>query len=274
MIIKINTEVGDFRIHLAEEEKAFTTVEKYVRDVRFFAMWLGKRELCKSTVTEYKAYLCENHAPASVNAAISSLNSFFSFIGRHDLKIKSLKMPKKLFNDEKSLTKAEYSRLIATADERLSLIMQTICSTGIRISELKFITVEAAKCGIAEVNCKGRRRNVLLPKKLCIMLRKYVHKNKIKSGAVFVSKNGNPLDRSNIWSEMKKLCKKAGVSPKKVFPHNLRHLFARTFYRIHKDIVRLADVLGHASVNTTRIYTADTIETCRRYVQALDLLRC
>lgn len=266
--------IAAFEAKLTENERAAATVEKYVRDVRIIAKWLGDRELCKSTVTEYKAYLCEKYAPASVNAAISSLNSFFSFIGRHDLKMKSLKMPKKLFNDEKSLTKAEYSRLIATADERLSLIMQTICSTGIRISELKLITTNAVKCRIAGVNCKGRRRNVLLPKKLCIMLRKYIRKKKIKSGAVFVSKNGNPLDRSNIWAEMKKLCKKAGVSPKKVFPHNLRHLFARTFYRIHKDIVRLADLLGHASVNTTRIYTADTIETCRRYVQALDLLRC
>lgn len=269
-----NETIVDFGKQLLKNERARATAEKYVHDVRAFADWLGDQELCRATVVEYKATLCEKYASATVNGALSSLNRFFEFTGRHDLHVKTLKIPKKLFDDDKQLTKAEYSRLIEAAGERLSLIMQTICSTGIRVSELRFITVEAVDVGIAEVNCKGRRRMVLLPKRLCKMLRRYVCRQKIKSGPVFVSKNGNPLDRSNIWSEMKKLCKKAGVSEKKVFPHNLRHLFARTFYEKHKDIVRLADVLGHSSVNTTRIYTTDTIETCRRYVQALDLLRC
>lgn len=269
-----NEVIINFGEQLLQIERARATAEKYVRDVRAFADWLGDQELCREAVVEYKATLCEKYASATVNGALSSLNRFFDFIGRQDLRVKALKMPKKIFDDDKQLTKTEYSRLIAAAGERLSLIMQTICSTGIRVSELRFITVDAVNGGIAEVNCKGRRRMVLLPKRLCKMLKGYIGRRKIKSGPVFVSKNGSPLDRSNIWSEMKKLCKKAGVSEKKVFPHNLRHLFARTFYEKHKDIVRLADILGHSSINTTRIYTIDTIETCRRYVQALDLLRC
>lgn len=269
-----NEVITNFGEQLLQSERARATAEKYVRDVRAFADWLGDQDLCRETVVEYKMILCEKYASATVNGVLSSLNRFFDFIGRHDLRVRALKIPKKIFDDDKQLTKAEYSRLIAVAGERLSLIMQTICSTGIRVSELKFITVDAVNDGIAEVNCKARRRMVLLPKRLCQVLKGYVGRQKIKRGSVFVSKNGGPLDRSNIWSEMKKLCKKAGVSEKKVFPHNLRHLFARTFYEKHKDIVRLADILGHSSINTTRIYTTDTIETCRRYVQALDLLRC
>ena len=159
-------------------------------------------------------------------------------------------------------------------NERLYLLMQTICSTGIRVSEVRYVTVEAVARGIAEINCKGKRRQVFLPKQLCQILKQYIKGQKIKSGAVFVTKNGNPLDRSNIWSDMKKLCKAANVSEKKVFPHNLRHLFARTYYSLQKDIVRLADILGHSSVNTTRIYTMETGEIHRRQIQKLGLLRC
>ena len=179
---------------------------------------------------------------------------------------------------EKELTKAEYERLLTAAkskkNERLYLLMQTICSTGIRVSELKFITVEAVERGIAEINCKGKRRQVFLPTELRKMLSRYLKEQKIKSGAVFVTKNGNPLDRSNIWSDMKKLCKAANVSEKKVFPHNLRHLFARTFYSLQKDVVRLADILGHSSVNTTRIYTMETGNIHKKQIEKLGLLRC
>ena len=242
-------------------------------------MWLGDQELCKTAVLAYKAHLCEYYAPASVNAALSSLNSFFNFMEWYDLRIKNLKIQKQIFaSTDKELTIAEYDRLLQAAkqkkNERLYLLMQTICSTGIRVSEVRYVTVEAVARGVAEINCKGKRRQVFLPKQLCQILKQYIKEQKIKSGTVFVTKNGNPLDRSNIWSDMKKLCKAANVSEKKVFPHNLRHLFARTYYSLQKDIVRLADILGHSSVNTTRIYTMETGEIHRRQIQKLGLLRC
>ena len=197
----------------------------------------------------------------------------------HDLKIKSVKIQRKIFSSqENELTKSEYERLLDAAksknNERLYLLMQTICSTGIRVSELKFITVEVLKRGFSEIYNKGKRRTVFLPDKLCRALRAYTRQQNITNGAVFVSRNGKPLDRSNIWSDMKKLCESANVSPKKVFPHNLRHLFARTYYGLQKDIVRLADILGHSSVNTTRIYTMESGEIHRKQIQKLGLLRC
>ena len=250
-----------------------------MHDVGEFQIWLGEQELCKTEVLAYKSYLCECYAPASVNAALSSLNSFFNFMEWYDLRVKNLKIQKQIFaSTDKELTKAEYDRLLQAAkqkkNERLYLLMQTICSTGIRVSEVRYVTVEAVTRGIAEINCKGKRRQVFLPKQLCQILKQYIKQQKINSGAVFVTKNGNPLDRSNIWSDMKKLCKTANVSEKKVFPHNLRHLFARTYYSLQKDIVRLADILGHSSVNTTRIYTMETGEIHRRQIQKLGLLRC
>lgn len=277
---KITTEmIKAFNDYLIDEEKAATTVNKYLHDVGEFQIWLGEQELNKMAVLAYKSYLCERYAPASVNASLSSLNSFFNFMEWHDLRVKNLKIQKQIFASmDKELTKAEYDRLLQAAkqkkNERLYLLMQTICSTGIRVSEVRFVTVEAVARGIAEINCKGKRRQVFLPKQLCGILRQYIKEQKIKSGAVFVTKNGNPLDRSNIWSDMKKLCKAANVSEKKVFPHNLRHLFARTHYSLQKDIVRLADILGHSSVNTTRIYTMETGEIHRRQIQKLGLLRC
>ena len=197
----------------------------------------------------------------------------------YDLRVKKLKIQKQIFaSTDKELSKAEYDRLLQAAkqkkNERLYLLMQTICSTGIRVSEVRYITVEAVARGIAEINCKGKRRQLFLPKQLCQVLKQYIKEQKIKSGSVFITKNGNPLDRSNIWTDMKKLCKAANVSEKKVFPHNLRHLFARTYYSLQKDIVRLADILGHSSVNTTRIYTMETGEIHRRQIQKLGLLRC
>ena len=276
---KITTEtIKSFNDYLINEEKAAATVNKYLHDIGEFQIWLDEQELCKTAVLAYKSYLCERYAPASVNAALSSLNSFFNFMEWYDLRVKNLKIQKQIFaSTDKELTKAEYDRLLQAANqkknERLYLLMQTICSTGIRVSEVRYVTVEAVVRGIAEINCKGKRRQVFLPKQLCQILKQYIKEQKIKSGAVFVTKNGNPLDRSNIWSDMKKLCKAANVSEKKVFPHNLRHLFARTYYSLQKDIVRLADILGHSSVNTTRIYTMETGEIHRRQIQKLGLLR-
>ncbi|MBR2466999.1 MAG: tyrosine-type recombinase/integrase [Clostridia bacterium] len=258
-------------------EKAPSTVSKYIKDVRNFYLVLGDKELEKRDVIFYKQSLEARYAPTSVNAALSSINGFFRFMGWHDVTVKSLKLQKQIFiSEEKELSKTEYERLIRAAkdskNERLYLLMQTICSTGIRVSELEYITVEALGGGIARINCKGKQRRVFLPRRLCDSLKKYAKSRKIKSGPVFVTKNGNPLDRSNIWSDMKRLCKSAGVSEKKVFPHNLRHLFARTYYSLQKDIVRLADVLGHSSVNTTRIYTAEGGAVHRRQIQKLGLL--
>ena len=279
MRIITNKHIENFKNYLINEEKAEATVSKYLHDVSVFAAWIGGRDLEKSVVLAYKAGLCEKYAPASVNATLSSLNCFFSFCGWYDLRVKNLKIQRQIFaSTEKELSKAEYERLLTAAkskkNERLYLLMQTICSTGIRVSELKFITVEAVERGIAEINCKGKRRQVFLPKDLRKMLGRYIREQNRKSGAVFVTRNGNPLDRSNIWSDMKKLCKTANVSEKKVFPHNLRHLFARTFYSIQKDVVRLADILGHSSVNTTRIYTMETGVIHRRQIEKLGLLRC
>lgn len=277
---KITTEtIKSFNDYLINEEKAQATVNKYLHDVGEFQIWLGEQELCKTAVLAYKSHLCEHYAPASVNAALSSLNSFFNFMEWYDLRVKNLKIQKQIFaSADKELSKAEYDRLLQAAkqkkNERLYLLIQTICSTGIRVSEVRYVTVEAVNRGVSEINCKGKRRRVFLPKQLCQILKQYIKEQKIKSGAVFVTKNGNPLDRSNIWSDMKKLCKAANVSEKKVFPHNLRHLFARTYYSLQKDIVRLADILGHSSVNTTRIYTMETGEIHRRQIQKLGLLRC
>ena len=274
-----NEQIILFQEHLINEEKALATVGMYVRDVKKFMDWISAVPINKGTVLAYKNHLIEHYAPASVNAALSSLNSFFNFMEWYDLRVKNLKIQKQIFaSTDKELTKAEYDRLLYVAKKmnkrRLYLLMQTICSTGIRVSEVRYITVDSVNRGVAEINCKGKRRQVFLPRALCRMLTQYLKEQKIKSGAVFVTKNGNPLDRSNIWSEMKKLCKAANVSEKKVFPHNLRHLFARTYYNLQKDIVRLADILGHSSVNTTRIYTMEIGEMHRRQIQKLGLLRC
>lgn len=277
---KITNElIHSFKTYLIEEEKSENTIEKYIRDVTFFMIWLNDQEVTKILALEYKKELCEKYAPASVNAAISSLNSFFSFTGWHEIRIKALKIQRQIFSSkDKELTKAEYERLLTAAkskkNERLYLLMQTICSTGIRVSELRFVTCEAVKKGQAVISCKGKMRTIFLPKELCKMLKKYVNEQGIKDGSVFVSRNGKPLDRSYIWKMLKNLCEAAGVLKDKVFPHNFRHLFARTYYSLQKDIVRLADILGHSSVETTRIYTIETGDICRRQIQKLGLLRC
>ncbi len=272
-------EIENFEQFLIEEEKSLATREKYLRDITAFLVWLEGRELEKSAVLEYKEHLLESYAPASVNSILSALNSFFGFFQWHHLKVKTVKIQRQLFaNQGKELTKQEYERLLCAAkskgNEKLYLLMQTICATGIRVSELRFITVESLKAKRAIIHLKGKMRIVIIPNELCKILLAYSRQNCIKTGAVFVTKSGNPLDRSNIWKLMKKLCISANVEKAKVFPHNLRHLFARTFYSVQKDIVRLADILGHSSVNTTRIYTMETGDVHRKQIQKLGLLRC
>lgn len=271
--------IKNFENYLIQEEKSDNTVEKYIRDVILFMVWLNCCEVGKTVVLEYKKELISKYSPASVNSHLSSLNSFFSFCEWHDCKIKNVKIQKQIFSrTEKELTKAEYEKLLKAAksrkNQKLYYLMQTICSTGIRVSEVKHITAEAVKTGQATINCKGKIRIVILPKQLCKMLKEYMRLQGIKSGSVFVTRTGRPLDRFAIWKSLKVLCDSAGVSRDKVFPHNFRHLFARTYYSLEKDIVRLADILGHSSVNTTRIYTMETGEIHRKQIQRLGLLRC
>ncbi len=267
----------EFRQHLIDDEKSSATLEKYMRDLKTFYLWLNNRKLEKSIVIAYKEYLINNYQTTSVNSMLSSLNSFFVFNGWYALKVKTIKTQKQLFiPSEKELTKNEYERLLRTAynkkNKRLYYIMQTICASGIRISELQFITVEAVKSKKAEVRCKGKNRTIILPDSLCKILNNYIKERHIKNGCIFITKNGTPVNRSNIWTDMKKLCDEAQVSHSKVFPHNLRHLFARTFYSQQKDIVRLADILGHSNMNTTRIYTIESGDIHRQILQKLDLV--
>ena len=273
-----NILIQKFRKHLIDEEKSASTLEKYIRDITAFMEWCNSAEIDKALVLRYKQGLIEHYAPASVNSVLSSLNSFFAYNEWHGLKVKMLKIQKQIFAERsKELTKAEYERLLDAAkqkkNERLYYLMQTICASGIRVSELSAITIEAVRARRANINCKGKMRVVILPKELCKILTEYARGQKITSGPVFITKTGKPLDRSTIWKMMKALCESAGVDREKVFPHNLRHLFARTYYSIQKDIVRLADILGHSSVNTTRIYTMETGEVHRRQIQKLGLLR-
>lgn len=269
--------LSGFRQHLLEQERSENTISKYLRDARAFVGFIGKKALDKAVLVEYKSHLAEKYAPASVNSMLAAVNCFLEFIGRRDLHAKPLKIQKPLFAErEKELTKEEYERLVKTAkesgNERLSLIVETICSTGIRVSEVKFITVEAVRTGRAEINCKGKHRVVFLPDDLRELLARYIERRGIKGGSVFVTKNGKPLDRSNIWRDMKNLCERAEVTRQKVFPHNLRHLFARTFYAVEKDLLRLADILGHSSINTTRIYTMESGEEHARMLNNLKLV--
>ncbi len=255
--------IAEFKEHLILEERSEITVEKYIRDVKAFAAYTLNGTITKETVIAYKKHLQENYAVRSVNSMLASINSLFAFLGWHDLRVKSLKLQQQVFcPEEKELTKAEYARLCRTAErkhnERLNLILQTICGTGIRVSELQYITVEAVKKGEAVVNCKAKTRSVFIVKELKQKLLRYAAEQNIKSGMIFVTRTGKPISRTNIWREMKALCEEANVNPQKVFPHNLRHLFARVFYGIEKDIAKLADILGHSSINTTRIYIIST----------------
>ena len=267
----------EFACYLREEEKSAATVEKYVRDVRCFMSFIGEGEISKQSVMAYKQKLGASYAPASANSMIAALNTFFRFCGRHGLCVKRFRVQRQAYcSEEKELTRAEYMRLLDTADkkrnERLGLIIRTICGTGIRVSELVYITVEALHKGEATVRCKGKCRRVFIVSELRKRLLRYAKEQKIRAGAIFVTRGGKPISRSNIWREMKALCAEAAVAPSKVFPHNLRHLFARTFYGVEKDIVKLADILGHASINTTRIYTVTTGAEHRRKMEHMRLV--
>lgn len=270
-------EIDAFKENLILEEMSEATVEKYVRDVKMFAAYVSGEAVNKEIVIAYKKNLQEKYAVRSVNSMLAGINQFFEFKEWYDLKVKLLKVQQQIFgSEEKELTKEEYMRLCRAAKQknnlRLSLILQTICATGIRVSELKYITVEAAKKGEAVVNCKAKTRSVFIVKKLRKKLLDYAAKMNIKSGMIFITKTGKPIDRTNIWREMKALCKDAYVDPQKVFPHNLRHLFARMFYSLEKDIAKLADILGHSSINTTRIYIISTGVEHRRYMEKMRLI--
>lgn len=270
--------IDDFKKHLISEEKSQNTIEKYLRDICSFKTFSKDSVVNKDVVIRYKEDLAaKGYAVKSINSMIIAVNKFLTFIGLDRLKIKTIKEQRQIYcPEEKELTKDEYANLVNAAEKkgksRLKNIIQTICGTGIRISELPFITVEAVKSGRADVHCKGKRRTVFIVKSLQKKLLKYIKEEKIKSGCVFVTKTGKPVSRTNIWRDMKKLCKEAKVNPEKVFPHNLRHLFARVFYGIEKDIVKLADVLGHNSINTTRIYIVSTGEEHRKYMERMRLI--
>lgn len=263
--------------YLRQEERSGNTVAKYIRDLRMFFSFLGEEELKKEKLLAWKAHLIEKYAPSSVNSMLAAVNTFLDWSNLASLKVKPLKMQREIFSSpKKELTREEYQRLVQAAERknnrRLSLLLQTVCATGIRISELKFITVEAVCTGHARVDCKGKSRIVFFPTELTRALRRYCHAVGILTGAVFCTKSGKPLDRSNIWKSMKELCGSADVEPEKVFPHNLRHLFARTYYELEKDLSRLADLLGHANVTTTRIYTMESGAQHARQLERMGLV--
>ena len=253
--------IDAYCLSLLTDERAPGTIQKYRRDLAAFARWIGGAAVTKETAARWKTHLLERgYKPETINSKLSAINGFFAYMN-WAIRVKFLKIQRRLFRDPaRELTREEYTRLLTTArengQERLALIMETLCATGIRISELRYITVEAAKDGRATISLKGKIRTILLPTKLYRKLQKYAKKEKIASGAIFRTKSGKPVSRRQVWYELKRLCKAAGVEPDKVFPHNLRHLFATTFYRACKDIARLADVLGHSSIETTRIYLA------------------
>ncbi len=268
--------ISAYRTNLIREEKSTATVEKYLRDVRAFSAYVGERCVTKELAVAYKAHLQERgYALRSINSMLASVNSLMVFLGWQECRVKALKQQRQIYcAEEKELTKAEYVRLLEAAGDRpqLRLVMETICSTGIRVSELRFFTVEAVRRGEVVVHCKGKTRRILIPGKLRRRLLDYAGKEKNRSGVIFVTRSGKPLNRSSIWAQMKALCGAAGVSGSKVFPHNLRKLFARTFYGIEKDIAKLADILGHSSIDTTRIYIMSTGTEHRRKIERLGLV--
>lgn len=269
--------------YLKQEERTPATIQKYVHDLTALLDYLDGAPVTKAALIGWKEELAHRHAPATVNSMIAAVNGFLRFMGWRECAVKLLNIQKSLFCDEsRELTRSEYARLVRAAEQggnqRLSLVLQTICATGIRVSELKFITVEAVGTGRAEIVNKGKRRTVFLPDKLRRLLQKYLRGQKKTAqpadakNPVFTTRTGRPLDRSNIWRDMKRLCESAGVEPDKVFPHNLRHLFARTYYTLEKDLSRLADILGHSSVNTTRVYTMESGRVHARQVERMGLV--
>lgn len=280
MLDRILTEsnILSFEQNMISEEKGNVTIEKYVRDIKLFYNFADGRLVTKEIVIEYKKNLIEKgYSTRSVNSMLASINSLFSFLGWFDCRVKSLKIQQEIFRpEEKELSKSEYIKLVKAAqkkhNERLCLILQTICGTGIRVSELQYITVEAVQKGSTKVSCKAKNRSIFIVKELRKKLLKYAKSKGITSGKIFITRSGKAVDRVTIWREMKKLCREAEVNPSKVFPHNLRHLFARAFYALEKDVAKLADILGHSNINTTRIYIISTgIEHCKR-MEAMRLI--
>ena len=271
-----NKEIQEFANYLCREEKSAATQEKYLRDVRVFCVYADDNEITKELVVAWKKQLVESgYAVRSINSMLASVNSLLDFLGLSNCKSKNIRMQQQTYcTEDKELTKAEYMRLLDASkkNEQLNLVIQTICGTGIRVSELRYFTVEAIRYGEVTVDCKSKTRTILVPGKLKNILLNYAKKHGITTGSIFITRTGKPLNRSNIWSAMKKLCETAGVKPSKVFPHNLRKLFARTFYSIEKDIAKLADILGHSSINTTRIYIITTGIEHRRKIERLGLV--
>ena len=268
--------IQQFSRYLMQEEKSAATIGKYLRDVRAFSKFSQGRPVDKETVIAYKKQCTERgYAVRSINSMLASVNSFLGFLGWLDCKVKSVRLQRQVYSaEEKELTKAEYLRLLEASrgQEQLHLVLQTICGTGIRVSELRYFTLEAVRTGTVTVNCKSKTRTILVPGKLRKLLLAYARKSGISGGVIFRGRNGRPLDRSCIWRKMKRLCRQAGVPASKVFPHNLRKLFARTFYGIEKDIAKLADILGHSSINTTRIYIMTTGAEHRLKIERLGLV--
>ncbi len=267
--------VEHYARYLREEERAEGTIEKYLRDIRTLTIFAADAPITKELVTTWKEHLLtQSYAPVTINSMLAAVHGFFAFLGWENCQVKYLKVQRRLFRDaNRELDKSDYEKLVATAQgrgqQRLALLIETICATGIRVSEVRYITVEAARMGKAEISLKGKIRTILIPGKLARKLQKYAKKNKIASGEIFLTRSGKSMSRRQIWAEMKNLCKYAGVDASKVFPHNLRHLFARAFYRAYKDIAKLADVLGHSSIETTRIYL---ISTGNEHIRALERL--
>lgn len=250
--------IVEYEMMLNEDEKSAATISKYVYEAKEFVSYLNERDIDKDVVIAYKKELASKYKPRTVNCKLIAVNSFLKFLDKHNCIVKTLKIQEQLFlNDDRILTISDYKRLLTYASKDFGLLLETMAATGIRVSELEYITVETVKEGKSDINCKGKNRLIVVPSALKKKLEEYIGRKKITSGPVFVTRNGKPLDRTNIWRKMKKICIKAGMNPDKVFPHNFRHLFARTFYEEEKDIVKLADVLGHSSTNTTRIYTMD-----------------
>lgn len=278
--IKLNNHLlRKYEKYLKEEEKSKATIEKYIRDIKALYEFLPEgKEITKEILVDFKQHLCEKgYEMTSINSMLVAINRFLDYIHIPKYKIKLFKIQKKIFFDEdKELTKLEYQRLLQAAktnhNEKLFMLLQTLCATGIRVSEHRYITVESLMKRKAIVYNKGKQRIVLISKNLCKMLLQYCKRNNIKKGPIFITKYGNPMDRSNVWTAMKKLCAKAGVKKEKVFPHNLRHLFALTYYHLKKDIVGLASLLGHASIETTRVYTRTNAKECLRYLHKMELI--
>ena len=273
-----DNDVNQYRQHLREEGRTDRTIDKYLHDIRSFREWLQERDVTKERLVEWREYLeDQGYAAVSINAKLSPLNGLFKFLDQPDLHIKFLHIQRKVFRDSaRDLTKAEYRKLLKTAyklgKKRTALVMETICGTGIRVSELQYITVEAVRQGYSAVSLKGKIRFIIIPQKLSEKLLEYAQEKSIDSGEIFQTRTGKILSRRQIWSDMKYVSIVAGVEPSKVFPHNLRHLFATEFYRECKDIVKLADVLGHSSIDTTRIYLISTGIEHAKYIEKLGLI--